>query len=190
MVRQSPYLPYAHKLTKLSDDVALKADSFITLQCGCCSKDWDVTLPQTLSNSPCSLIGGHVCHNMFHKVVTKDQNVNLVGGFNSIIISMLVKSTCSSSNDAVTMMGHIGALAQLDTLLTVANCLLHLGGHSWPPELVMKKAQCLMLTLVSSISVTSVHGSHSVSLGDHKLQNLLQFTSRGVMMVKGSLVEC
>ena len=78
----------------------------------------------------------------------------------------------------------------LDALLAAANHPLHLSGHAGPPELVIQQAQCLLLALVSSIMVTSIHGSYPVSLGDHKSQNFLQFASGGVVMVKGSLVEC
>ena len=80
MVRWSPSLLYAHKLTKLSEDVAFKFGSLVTQELGQDSEDQDVTLPQKLSNSFCSLIKGHICHNMFHKVVTKDQNIHLVLG--------------------------------------------------------------------------------------------------------------
>ena len=76
----------------------------------------------------------------------------------------------------------------LDASLAVANHPLHLNSHAQPPELVIQQAQCLLLALVSSIVMTSIHGSYPVSLGDHELQNLFHFTSGGVVMVKGSLV--
>ena len=63
----------------------------------------------------------------------------------------------------------------LNALLAVANFLLHLSGHAWPTELAMQQAQCLLLALVPSISVTSIYGSYSVSLGDYKSQNFFQF---------------
>ena len=65
----------------------------------------------------------------------------------------------------------------LDALLTAANHPLHLGSHGRPPEVIIQQAQCLPLALVSSIKVTSIHGSYPVSLWDHKSQNFLQFTS-------------
>ena len=49
--------------------------------------------------------------------------------------------------------------------------------------------QSSLLTLVSSISVTSIHGSHPVSHGDYESQNFFQLTSQCVSMVEGSLVE-
>ena len=77
----------------------------------------------------------------------------------------------------------------LDALLTAANHPLHLSGHAGPPKLVIQQAQCLLLALVSSIVVTSIHGSYPVSHEDHKSQNILKFASEGVVMVMGSLVE-
>ena len=47
----------------------------------------------------------------------------------------------------------------------------------------------LLLTLVSSISVTSIHGSHSVRCGDDEPQNFFQLTRQCVAIVEGSLVE-
>ena len=80
MVRQSPNLPYANKLAKLSDDVAFKVGPSVTQELGWCFEDWDVILSQGLSNSFCSLIGGHICHDVFCKMVTKDQKVHHVCG--------------------------------------------------------------------------------------------------------------
>ena len=112
MVRQSSNLPYCCQLTQLSDDVAFKVGSSITQEPGQGSKDWDVTLLQKLSKSFCSLVQGHIHHNMLHKVITKTNTFTTFGRwFNSIIVSILVKSMCSNSNGAVSMVGHIGALA-------------------------------------------------------------------------------
>ena len=88
-----------------------------------------------------------------------------------------------SDNDG--SLGGLGTNALMsDVLIAAANCLLHLSSHSWPPELVLQQAQCPLLALVSSIAVTSIHGNYPVSLGDHESQNFLQFSSRGVAMVK------
>ena len=133
------------------------------------SEDWDVSLPQRLGDRFCSLIGGHVHHNVLHKVVTKDQKAPHVWVLVQlhIIVSMLVKSTCSNSKGAVTMMGcTFGALAWLPSCwvhhLHLADGLLHLcepflakrTGH-------VASTACLLLILVSSISVASIHGSYS-----------------------------
>ena len=78
----------------------------------------------------------------------------------------------------------------LNAPFTATNGLLHLHNYSGPPELVMWQVQGLLLTLVSSILVTSIHDSNLMTHGDHKLQNFSQFTSLCVVMVEGSLVEC
>ena len=49
----------------------------------------------------------------FIKWSQKTKMLTMFGGPISIIVSMLVKSVSSSSNGAVTMMGHNGALAQV-----------------------------------------------------------------------------
>ena len=77
----------------------------------------------------------------------------------------------------------------LDTLLTATDCPLHLSCHARPPELVIQQAECLLLTLVSSIAMTSNHGSYPVSLRDHESQNFFLFASGDVAIVKGSLIE-
>ena len=112
MVRWGPFLSYAYKLTMLSDDVAFEVGPSIIQELGWCSKNQNVSLPQVHSNSSHCLIGGHICHNVFCKVVTKHQQVHHTWGWsNSIVVSMLVKSTCNNSKGVVTMMGHMGALA-------------------------------------------------------------------------------
>ena len=78
MLRQSPNLPYAHKLSKLCDDVAFKVGPLVTQELGQCSKDQEASLSQKFSNSFHSLTGGHICHNVFCKVVVKDQKVQHV----------------------------------------------------------------------------------------------------------------
>ena len=74
MIRWSPNLPYAHEFTQLFDDVTFKIGALITQEFSWGSKDWDVSLPQEFSNSLCSLIGGHVSYDVFHKVIAENQN--------------------------------------------------------------------------------------------------------------------
>ena len=87
-----------------------------------------------------SLRGGHICHDMFPKVVTKDQKFSMFGGWsNSIVVSMLVKSTCSNSKGMVTMISHIGALVQLPScwmqlsqlLIAFCICVAIPGHQNW-----------------------------------------------------------
>ena len=89
------------------------------------------------------------------------------------------------SSDNVSSHWDLGMNAfMMDASLTATNCLLHLTGHAGPPELVIQQAQCPLLALVPNITVTFIPGSYPVSLGDHKSQNILQFTSRGMAMVR------
>ena len=91
------------------------------------------------------------------------------------------------------MMGCIVALAQ------VPSCWMH---HSHllialyicaamhgPPELVLQQVQHLLLTLVSSISVQSIHSNHSMSCGDYEPYNFFQLTSQCMVVIEGSLIE-
>ena len=130
----------------------------------------------------------------FIKWSQKTKRFTTFGGWsNSIVVSMLIKSTCSNSKGVVTMMGHTGALAQLPSfwihcsqlLITFCICMAMPGYQNQSCS-----KQCPLLTLVSSILVTSIYGSYSVSCGDYKLQNLFQLATWCVMMVEGSMVEC
>ena len=126
MVRWNPNLPDGHRLGKLSDDVSFKVGSSVTQKLGRCSEDGDKSLPQKLSNSLHSLIRGHICHDMFHKVVTKDQNVNHVWGLikldsclNTGIVKMWQPQRCSN-NDGL-YWGFGMSVFMLDALLTAAS---------------------------------------------------------------------
>ena len=77
----------------------------------------------------------------------------------------------------------------LDASFTVADHFLDLHGHAGPPELVLQQVQNLLLTLVSSISVTFIHSSHSMSCGDYKLCNFFQLASWCMVVIEGSLIE-
>ena len=77
----------------------------------------------------------------------------------------------------------------LDSSFAVANCFLHQCGHNGPPELALYEVQHLLLTVVSSISVTSIHHNHSMSCGDCKLHNCSQLTGQCMAKIEGSLIE-
>ena len=130
----------------------------------------------------------------FVKVVTKDQKVHHVWWLiqlhhclNGGKVNMQQLQRCGNNDQSHWGFGMNAFM--LDASLTADNCPLHLGSHGGLPELIIQQAQGLLLALVSGIMVTSIHGSYPVSLGDHELQNFLHFTSWGVAMVKGSLVE-
>ena len=132
MVRWSPNLPYAHKLTKLSDDVAFEVGPSITLELGQCSKDQDVSLPQKLSNSFTVWLGVTYAITCFVKWSQK----TFGGWSNSVMVSMLLKSTCSHSKGVVTTMGYMGALAWMPSCwmhyshLVIAFCIwVAMPGH-------------------------------------------------------------
>ena len=98
MVRWSPNLPYAHELTQLFDDVTFKTGTSNTQELDWGSKDWDVSLPQKVSNSLYNFVGGPVSHDVFHKVFAEKQNVHHASWLiSSIVISVLVKYMCRSS---------------------------------------------------------------------------------------------
>ena len=114
MVRWSPNLPYAQKLTKLSDDVAFKVGPSGDRELGWHSKDWDVSLPQKLSKVFTVWLEVMYAITCFIKWLQKTKRFTTFGGWsNSMVVSILVKSMCSRSKGAVTMMGHIGALTWL-----------------------------------------------------------------------------
>ena len=132
---------------------------------------------------------------MFCEMVTKDQKVHYIWGliqlhhcFNAGKLNMQQLQRCAS-NDQLQWGISMNAF-MLDASLTAANCPLHLSGHAGPSEPVIQETQCLLVALMPSIMVTSINGNYPVSLGNHWLQNFLQFTSGGEAMVKGSLVKC
>ena len=173
MVRQSPNLLYAYKLTKLSDDVSFKIGPSIAQELGWCYKDQGIALPQKLSNSFHSLIRGHIHHVMLCKMVTKDEKVHHVWQLNqlqhcSIAGKVIMQKHERCGNNDGSHWGFVMNALMLQALLTVIDCPLHLSGHARLPELVIQQVQCLLLTLVSSITMTSIHGSYPVSLWDHK----------------------
>ena len=77
----------------------------------------------------------------------------------------------------------------LNASFAVADCFVHLCSHVRPPELVWQQEQHLLLTLVSSILVTSIHSSHSMSHGDHKPHTFFQLASQCMVVIEGSLIE-
>ena len=150
MIRWSPDLRYAYKLAKLSDDVDFKDGSSITQELGWCSKDQDISLPPKLSNSLCSLIRGNICHNVFCKMVKKDQVVHHIRGLiqlhhclnaGNVNVQQLQRNTNNDGSHWSFGM----SVFMLDAFLTVADCLLHPHGYSWQPEMLMEEVQHSLL---------------------------------------------
>ena len=95
-------------------------------------------MPQKLSNSLHGLIHGHVHHDMFCKMVTKDQKVHhvwwliqLKHGLSAGKVNMQELQRCSDNDRSH---GGFGTKAfMLDALLTAANHPLHLSSHTGAP---------------------------------------------------------
>ena len=193
MVSWSPNILYAYEFTQFLYDVALKIGSPITQELGQCSKDQDASLPQKLSNSLCSLIRGHMAM-CFGKWSQKTKTFTMFGGWpNSIVISMAVKSMCSNSKGAVTMMGCIGTLVwvpscwmdHLQLLMAFCICGAILDHQNWSCS--KYRVCCWPWCLASQWH--PFMAATQWAMGDHKPQNFFQFTSWCVVMVDGSLVE-
>ena len=104
-----------------------------------------------------------------------------------------VKSTWSSSRGEITRIACSGALT-LGTLVfnkpfTATDCLLHLHHHARPPKLVLQQGQCMPLALVSHVPMAPIHGHHSMSCGDYKLQSLIQLSGQSMVVIEGTLMN-
>ena len=109
-----PQLLHTKDLAHFINYTAHEVSISVTQEPGWGSKDGDVTLMQEFSNSFCSLIGGHICQYMLHKVVLETKMLATLGDwFGSKVVSMLVKSTCRRSRGAVAVMGCKGALGKM-----------------------------------------------------------------------------
>ena len=81
---------------------------------GWSSKDQDVTLVHKLGDGLCGLIGGHICHNMFHERVLEHQDICNLGlsiWLHGCLI--LVKSMCKISIGVVDTIRCRGTLDKL-----------------------------------------------------------------------------
>ena len=54
--------------------------------------------------------------------------------------------------------------------------LLHLVGHSCPPEAFPQQAQGMVMPLMTCISVAPIQSGNTVCLGDHEEQEIFSFT--------------
>ena len=53
--------------------------------------------------------------------------------------------------------------------------LLHLVGHSWPPEVFPQQRQCTVMPLMTYILVAPSQSDNVVCLGDHKELEIFRF---------------
>ena len=77
----------------------------------------------------------------------------------------------------------------MNTPFTATDHSLHPHCHARPPGPVLQQGQCLLLTLMSSIPMASIH-SHSVSHGDYKLHCFFQLSCQSMVVIQGTFVEC
>ena len=88
------------------------------------------------------MIGGHVSHDVFHKVITENQNahhvwwlIQLHSHLNACEIYVLQRQRSSGNDELHWCFGTYASV--LDVSFTVANHLLHLCGHVGPPKQVL-----------------------------------------------------
>ena len=65
----------------------------------------------------------------------------------------------------------------------------HLHCHARPPKLVLQQGQCSPLALMCCIPKAPIHGCHSTSHGDHKLQSFLELSGQSMAVIEGTLME-
>ena len=76
----------------------------------------------------------------------------------------------------------------MNTPFTATDCSLHLHCHAKPPEPIL--GECLLLTLMSSVPMASVHDYHSLNHGDYELHCFFQLSGWSMAVIEGTLVEC
>ena len=54
--------------------------------------------------------------------------------------------------------------------------LLHLVGHTWPPEALSQQGQGMVMPLMTCISVAPIQSGNMMGLGDHKEQEIFSLT--------------
>ena len=77
----------------------------------------------------------------------------------------------------------------MNTSFTATDHSLHPHCHARPPEPVLQQGQCLLLTLMSSIPMASVHGCHSVSSGNYEQHCFFQLSGQSMAVIEGTLVQ-
>ena len=91
---------HAKDLAHFANDAAHEVSTRVTKEPSWGSNDQDVTLIQELGNGFGCLIGGHICQYMLCKVIQtwNTETLATLGDlFCSMVVSMLVKSTCKRS---------------------------------------------------------------------------------------------
>ena len=78
----------------------------------------------------------------------------------------------------------------LQAMHTGPDRLLHLVGHTWPPEVLPQQRQGMVTSLMNCMSVVPIQGGNMMGLGDHKEQEIFGLTFGCSMQVQGSLMDC
>ena len=129
----------------------------------------------------------------FIKWSQKTRMFTTFGGWSSsIVISMHIKSTCSSSRRTVAMICCIGALAWVPScwlhhsqlLIAFCICTAMLGHQNWSCS---RYSICCWLWCLTSL--WHPFSSHSMSHGDYKLHNIFQLAGWCMALIEGSLIE-
>ena len=111
VVRHGLQLLHTKDLAHFVDYAAHEVSSSITQEPGWGSKDWNVTLIQVLAMVLAVWLGVNTC---FVKWSWSTKMLATLGDwFSSKVVSMLVKSTCKRSREAVATIGCTGALDKL-----------------------------------------------------------------------------
>ena len=102
VVRHGSQFPHAEDVTHLINDAAHKFSTPITQEPGWGPKDWDVTLYRNLATVLAVWLGVTYAITCFVKWSWNTRILTTLGSlFSSMVISMLVKSTCKRSNGVV-----------------------------------------------------------------------------------------
>ena len=114
MVGHSPQSLNAEDLIQYLNNAAGKTSTSVTQEPGQGSKDRDKASIQKFSNGFCSLIGVTYASTYLVKWSWKTKMLATQGDLsNSMVVSILVKSTCKRSSGAVATIWHKGAFGVL-----------------------------------------------------------------------------
>ena len=161
---------------------------------GQCSEDHDVALSQKFSNSFGSLIQSLIHHDVSHEEVTKTKTITICGGKSSfIVVSMPLKSAWSSSKGEVTRIACIGSFTWAPScwihlsqpVISFCICTAMLGHQNQS----CNRDRVPLLALMSCIPMAPVHGHHSMSHGDYKLQHFFQLSGWSTAVIEDTLMK-
>ena len=122
---------HVEECTQFINNAAHKVSTPVAQEPGQGTEEWDVTLIQELGSCFSCLIGVTYAITYFVKWSWNTRTLaTLDGWFSSMVISMLVKSTCRRSNGAVATIGCRGTAGSAWSSWWISAS----DNHSWPPE--------------------------------------------------------